>query len=1299
MQHIRKGAGPSQSLERLIHFGGARAEQANNRFAFPSNSVSTTKYEWWNIVPKNILEQFRRTANFWFLVVSVLQLAPLDLSPTTPTATLVPLCAVLFATFCKDAYEDHRRARDDNRLNCQLCDVLDQDGEFRQVFWKDLTVGEYVRLTRDQPVPCDMILLACSGDGAAAYVDTAQLDGETSLKPKDPLEETMRISQAAELLALEGHAKTEPPNQLLQSFSGMLVLRGHPRPAAVDARHFLLRGSTLRNTDWAYGLTVFTGHDTKLVQNLKRAPSKRSRVEVTSNALLVIVFGLLVLASAVSTATRAVHLAEGTEGDRRRSWVWPEEDSLRDNSWVALVTFMILYNNLIPISLYVTADLVRSLQGLMMELDGSMYHEGTDSHCSVRNSSLNEDLGQAKEDNDITKQQALLAVYPEPLAAAAQKLRHLQTQQGKIKAQLVAAAQSHKELLHRLSGNLEQRFAAQEEVESPVGKTTVGVATAADPEKPQEGTEFPELGAEDLETLGAEGKREYEAAKNAAAEASATLKQAAAAGASVDRALHVLFANVTHFGETVRHYAQRASFDIIGIAEHHFAPERHGDRGHGIAAPGVTFAAHVDSSYTYGVEHDQKDIPVMNWRPKGVAIALICICLDSGKGFENENASRLPQLTRVVKSFAVPRVAFGDWNNTPDQFANIRWLQALGGELLLPAGSPFACTLGRGRLIDYGACTRNFFPLVRYFKVVRDVPWSPRLGLDLAMAARPAAISIQAPRQPIQLQIPTQQISVRKGPKRPSRDRGPHANPTQPEDDLVTSASVGPHDIHRHQVEEEYQKEALQDFDDDHPKLEGCKKIPSFSYTAERFESRYLQCRTVRILYSHYLKVTKEWHGSGVGRCSDSECALVHSPTFLREAWGIGDPQGEGAVAAAAEEAQAVEAEEAQAVEAEEAITAVEAEEAMAEEAAIDVTDDEAQAVEAEDAMAVEAEEAQAVEAEEAVAVGAEEAMAVEAEEAAEAEEAMAVEAAAPTPVKAAAPKAATPTPRQAASATPKAAPSDPTASSGSAALSSSAASMLFYDSLVGGTKKKSSRRHTKHKKTKNEKKHKRAAAEVPVVPQTPKKAAKTESSVDSPASEVPPDEGSAGPAPSEDPAAEAPEDAAGNAPEAAAGEAPDEAAGETPEEAAGEAAGGEAAGEAGGETAGGETDAMKDAPGHAKGSFTLNGKKYDVGCKKRTGHIGISIRMAGEPKWSQITQVRDNMWGDRCMDIMKCEGDRSACTATAANHVVHQVSVDKATSRSEGEASRDKILAKIGIGKGAKGQSDRSIEPLAVSA
>ena len=49
----------------------------------------------------------------------------------------------------------------------------------------------YVELGRDEPVPADMILLSTSNEDGVAYVDTAQLDGETSLKPKFALEETM----------------------------------------------------------------------------------------------------------------------------------------------------------------------------------------------------------------------------------------------------------------------------------------------------------------------------------------------------------------------------------------------------------------------------------------------------------------------------------------------------------------------------------------------------------------------------------------------------------------------------------------------------------------------------------------------------------------------------------------------------------------------------------------------------------------------------------------------------------------------------------------------------------------------------------------------------------------------------------------------------------------------------------------------------------------------------------------------------------------------------------------------------
>merc|ERR1719174_2307878 len=89
-------------------------------------------------------------------------------------------------------------------------------------------------------------------------------------------------------------------------------------------------------------------------------------------------------------------IAVSDSGKARMDWVWPEKDPLQDNQYLAFITFMIGYNNLIPISLYVTTDLVRTFQGMIMEWDSSMYHAVTDSFCRVRNSGLCENLGQVE---------------------------------------------------------------------------------------------------------------------------------------------------------------------------------------------------------------------------------------------------------------------------------------------------------------------------------------------------------------------------------------------------------------------------------------------------------------------------------------------------------------------------------------------------------------------------------------------------------------------------------------------------------------------------------------------------------------------------------------------------------------------------------------------------------------------------------------------------------------------------------------------------------------------------------------
>lgn len=77
--------------------------------AFKSNRVKTTKYTKLNFIFKNMFEQFRRLANFYFLMVGIVTLIP-NVSPITPVSTILPLVIVIGISALKDAYEDYVRS-------------------------------------------------------------------------------------------------------------------------------------------------------------------------------------------------------------------------------------------------------------------------------------------------------------------------------------------------------------------------------------------------------------------------------------------------------------------------------------------------------------------------------------------------------------------------------------------------------------------------------------------------------------------------------------------------------------------------------------------------------------------------------------------------------------------------------------------------------------------------------------------------------------------------------------------------------------------------------------------------------------------------------------------------------------------------------------------------------------------------------------------------------------------------------------------------------------------------------------
>ncbi|XP_018331633.1 probable phospholipid-transporting ATPase IA isoform X4 [Agrilus planipennis] len=356
---------------------------------FVSNSISTAKYSLLTFIPLFLFEQFRRWANIFFLMIALLQQIP-DVSPTGRYTTLVPLIFILTVSAVKEIIEDIKRHRADDETNHRIVDVLKGES-WIPTKWKKVVVGDIVRISNNSFFPADLILLSSSEPQGMSFIETANLDGETNLKIRQAHPSTAKVTSTNELKTLSGTIECEPPNRHLYEFTGVLKETNKiAQPLGPD--QLLLRGAVLRNTSWVFGLVIYTGHETKLMRNSTRAPLKRSTVDKLTNLQILLLFGILLTMCIVcSVCNEMWSNAHGT-----KDWYIGLTELSNQNFLYNLLTFVILFNNLIPISLQVTLEMVRFVQAIFINMDVEMYHAETDTPAMARTSNLNEELGQVK---------------------------------------------------------------------------------------------------------------------------------------------------------------------------------------------------------------------------------------------------------------------------------------------------------------------------------------------------------------------------------------------------------------------------------------------------------------------------------------------------------------------------------------------------------------------------------------------------------------------------------------------------------------------------------------------------------------------------------------------------------------------------------------------------------------------------------------------------------------------------------------------------------------------------------------
>ncbi|KAG8656468.1 hypothetical protein MANES_04G141200v8 [Manihot esculenta] len=382
--------GPGYS--RIVHCNQPRMHR-KKPLKYCSNYISTTKYNIITFLPKALFEQFRRVANIYFLLAAILSLTPV--APFSAVSMIFPLAFVVGISMVKEALEDWRRCVQDKKVNTRKAAVHLADG-FDYKTWEKIQVGDVVRVEKDQFFPADLLLLSSSYEDGICYVETMNLDGETNLKPKRALEVTLSLDEDEAFKDFTGTIKCEDPNPSLYTFIGNFEYDSQVHP--LDPSQVLLRDSKLRNTAFVYGVVIFTGFDSKVMQNSTKSPSKRSRIERKMDKIIYLLFNLLILISLISAIGFGVKVKF-----QMPDW-WYMQPSKPENLYdpkapvksglAHLITALILYGYLIPISLYVSIEVVKVCQARFIDEDLKMYDEETGNTAQARTSNLNEELGQ-----------------------------------------------------------------------------------------------------------------------------------------------------------------------------------------------------------------------------------------------------------------------------------------------------------------------------------------------------------------------------------------------------------------------------------------------------------------------------------------------------------------------------------------------------------------------------------------------------------------------------------------------------------------------------------------------------------------------------------------------------------------------------------------------------------------------------------------------------------------------------------------------------------------------------------------
>jgi phospholipid-transporting ATPase len=377
-----------------IMFGGTDKNKLNG---MKDNTVKTTKYNLITFLPKSLMCILYRPELIYYLILIILENIP-AITPVIPISTMVPYLAVLLLKMVREGVEDYFRYRYDKEINSQPTTFYN-DGEWKETLTKNLRVGDLVLVKKDEVFPADLLLLDSDKDEGVAMIETSTLDGECSLKKKFPpkiLSGNVNLNgkPRSDFKKFNGNLECDSPNTEIFKFNGLLEFSFLHSPevhsVAVDNSQMLLKGARLKTNDWAVGLVVYTGHNTKLIQNLAKPKSKNSKSFNLMTKYVCYVFVIQFFFCIVSAILNYYNYEHHVKNVN----YLPVSKNPAFSSFLVYFSYLIIYKFMVPITLYLTIEIVRVLQAYFIWVNVDFYSNYRKKFTKVNTISVVEELGE-----------------------------------------------------------------------------------------------------------------------------------------------------------------------------------------------------------------------------------------------------------------------------------------------------------------------------------------------------------------------------------------------------------------------------------------------------------------------------------------------------------------------------------------------------------------------------------------------------------------------------------------------------------------------------------------------------------------------------------------------------------------------------------------------------------------------------------------------------------------------------------------------------------------------------------------